>query len=97
MEQCILISNIPSMVSSAPPAQYLTPEKLKHLLSMPDTSTTKGRRHLVLLTVLYDTAARVSELVDICLRDVRLDVYKRQEQSRLKAGRGTLSRSWPFP
>lgn len=60
-------------VSPVPPAQYLTPEKLKHLLSMPDTSTAKGRRHLVLLTVLYDTAARVSELVDICMRDVRLD------------------------
>lgn len=73
MEQCILIFNIPSMVSPAPPAQYLTPEKLKHLLSMPDTSTSKGRRHLVLLNVLYDTAARVSELVDICMRDVRLD------------------------
>ena len=28
---------------------------------------------MVLLTVLYDTAARVSELVDICIRDVRLD------------------------
>lgn len=73
MEQCILILKIPSMVSPAPPAQYLTPENLKHLLSMPDTSTPKGRRHLVLLSVLYDTAARVSELVDICMRDVRLD------------------------
>lgn len=28
---------------------------------------------LVLLTVLYDTAARVSELVNIRLRDIRLD------------------------
>ena len=73
MEQCILILKIPSMVSPDPPAQYLTPENLKHLLSMPDTSTPKGRRHLVLLTVLYDTAARVSELADICMRDVRLD------------------------
>ena len=73
MEQCILILKIPSMVSPAPLAQYLTPENLKHLLSMPDTSTPRGRRDLVLLTVLYDTAARVSELVDICMRDVRLD------------------------
>ena len=73
MEQSILILKIPSMVSPDPPAQYLTPENLKHLLSMPDTSTPKGRRHLVLLTVLYDTAARVSELADICMRDVRLD------------------------
>lgn len=73
MEQCILILKIPSMVSPPPLAQYLTPENLKHLLSMPDTSTPRGRRDLVLLTVLYDTAARVSELVDICMRDVRLD------------------------
>ena len=73
MEQCILILKIKSMVSPAPPAQYLTHENLRNLLSMPDTSTPKGRRHLVLLTVLYDTAARVSELTDICMRDVRLD------------------------
>lgn len=39
----------------------------------PDITTPKGRRHLVLLTVLYDTAARVSELADIRMRDVRLD------------------------
>lgn len=74
MEQCIKILKIPSMVAPTPPAQYLTADSLKLLLSMPDTSTTKqGRRHLVLLTVLYDTAARVSELADICIRDVRLD------------------------
>lgn len=73
MEQCIQILKIPSMVSPTPPAQYLSPNSLKLLLSMPDVSTKQGRRHLVLLTVLYDTAARVSELVDIRIRDVRLD------------------------
>ena len=64
MEQCIQIHNIPKMVSSAPPAKYLTPDALRCLLATPD---------LVLLTVLYDTAARVSELADIRMRDVRLD------------------------
>lgn len=73
-EQCIQIHNIPRKVASSPPAQYLTADNLKLLLSMPDTSTKRGRRDLVLLTVLYDTAARVSELVDIRIRDVRLDV-----------------------
>lgn len=73
MEQCIQIIKIPSLVVPAPPAQYLTADNLKLLLSMPDTSTKQGRRHLVLLTVLYDTAARVSELVDVCMRDIRLD------------------------
>lgn len=73
MEQCIQIHNIPKMVSSAPPAKYLTPDALRCLLATPDITTPKGRRHLVLLTVLYDTAARVSELADIRMRDVRLD------------------------
>lgn len=73
IEQCIQIRNIPRKVASSPPAQYLTAGNLKLLLSMPDTSTRKGRRDLVLLTVLYDTAARVSELIDICIHNVRLD------------------------
>lgn len=73
MGQCIQIHNIPRKAASSPPAQYLTADSLRLLLSMPDTSTKKGRRNLVLLTVLYDTAARVSELVDIRIRDVRLD------------------------
>lgn len=73
MEQCVQVLDIPHKVTHAPPAHYLTPESLRLLLSMPDRSTRKGRRHLVLLTVLYDTAARVSELTDICLRDVRLE------------------------
>lgn len=73
MEQCIQIHNIPRKAASSPPAQYLTADSLRLLLSMPDTSTKKGRRNLVLLTVLYDTAARVSELVDIRIQDVRLD------------------------
>lgn len=73
MEQCIPIIKIPSLVAPTPPAQYLTADNLKLLLSMPDTSSRKGRRHLVLLTVLYDTAARVSELADVCMRDIRLD------------------------
>ena len=73
MEHCLQILKIPSMVAPTPQAKYMTPENLKLLLSMPDVSTKKGRRHLVLLTVLYDTAARVSELVNIRLRDIRLD------------------------
>ena len=73
IEQCSQIHNIPRKVASSHPAQYLTTDNLKLLLSMPDKSTKRGRRDLVLLTVLYDTAARVSELVDICIRDVRLD------------------------
>jgi integrase/recombinase XerD len=55
-----------------PIVPYLTANELKILLEQPDLKTKGGRRDLVLLAVLYDTAARVQELVDLRIRDVRL-------------------------
>ena len=46
---------------------------LAAMLGNPDTATAKGRRDAALLTVLYDSAARVSELCGLVLRDLRLD------------------------
>ena len=48
-------------------------EGLAAILRDPDTGTAKGRRDMVLLTLLYDSGARVSELCGLTLRDVRLD------------------------
>jgi len=73
MEHCLRILKIKSMTVPDRPAQYLTAEVLERILASPDISTKQGRRHLTLLTVLYDTAARVSELTDVRIRDVRLD------------------------
>ena len=50
---------------------YLSLEGLELLLSIPDTSSRQGRRDLVLLSLLYDTGARVQEIVDLCCVDVR--------------------------
>lgn len=52
---------------------YLTAETLQVILSQPDMSSCEGRRDMVLLSTLYDTGARVQELVDLSFRDVRLD------------------------
>lgn len=73
LEHCSQILKIPSMTAPSRPAKYLSADSLKQLLAMPDTSTKKGRRHLAMLAVLYDTAARASELTDILVKDVRLD------------------------
>ena len=73
MEHCGQILKIPSMKAPKPTAKYLTTDELKKILSIPDTSTVQGRRHLLILTVLYDTAARVSELSNIKVGDVRLE------------------------
>lgn len=73
MEHCQNIFNIKSMQTADHPAIYLTTESLKALLETPNTVTKQGRRHLTLLTVLYDSAARVSELTGVLVRDVRLE------------------------
>jgi integrase/recombinase XerD len=52
--------------------EHLTPEALKLLLDQPDKYTARGRRDLTLMSVLYDTGARVQELIDIKVCDVIL-------------------------
>jgi site-specific recombinase XerD len=51
---------------------YMTNEAIETLLKTPKTDTAKGRRNRMMLIMLYDTAARVQELVDITLRDLHL-------------------------
>jgi integrase/recombinase XerD len=53
--------------------EYLTPEAMKLLLEQPDKHTPKGRRDLTLISILYDTGARVQELIDIKVCDVILE------------------------
>jgi integrase/recombinase XerD len=66
------ILGIQSKKSPKPMIPYLTADELKILFEQPDRRTKDGRRDLVLLTILYDTAARVQELVDLRICDVRL-------------------------
>lgn len=65
---------------------------MKELLAMPDTTTRKGRRDQVLLSLLYDSGARVQELADLCVADLRLDA---PAQVKL-TGKGKKTRSVPL-
>jgi site-specific recombinase XerD len=67
------VLSIPMKKAPKPIVHYLTPDALKLILDQPDLSKASGRRDLTMLSVLYDTAARVQELVDLKVRDVRLD------------------------
>lgn len=67
------ILSIPIKKMQQPTINYLTPDALKLILAQPDPSKANGRRDLTLLCVLYDTGARVQELVDLRFGDVRLD------------------------
>ncbi len=64
---------IPSKKARKTVVEHLTPEAMKLLLEQPDRGCLKGRRDLTLMSVLYDTGARVQELIDIKVRDVILE------------------------
>jgi site-specific recombinase XerD len=70
---CQLVLNVPFKKCQQPIIQHLTPEQTRDLLAAPGFSSRAKRRDTTLLSVLYDTGARVQELCDLCVRDVRLD------------------------
>jgi integrase/recombinase XerD len=52
---------------------YLSIEGITLLLQQPNITTGKGRRDLALLSLLYDTGARVQEIIDLTPSSIRLD------------------------
>ncbi len=67
------ILSIPAKKGAHKPIAYLSPDALAAILSQPDINTRMERRDLVLLTLLYDSGARAQELIDLRVRDIRLD------------------------
>jgi len=55
------------------PMTYLSIDGIALLLQQPDLSTTRGRRDLALLSLMYDTGARVQEIIDLSSSKIRLD------------------------
>ena len=90
--QCQQILGIPYKKAEKHPVGYLSEDETKTLLSTPDTSTRKGRRDQALLTLLYDSGARVQELVDLRVGDLRLNT---PAQVKL-TGKGRKTRCVPL-
>lgn len=72
MLECQKILGIPFKKKEKKTINYLTKECLKYLLEQPDTTKKNGRRDLALMVTLYDTGARVQELIDLKVGNVRL-------------------------
>ena len=64
------IMSIPIKKAKKVVVEYLTPEAIKILLEQPDRHSPQGRRDLTLLSVLYDSGARVQELIDLRVCDI---------------------------
>ncbi len=64
---------IPPKRFEKPMIGFLSREETRAVLDAPDPSTWCGQRDRLMLSVLYNTGARVSELIGICVSDITLD------------------------
>jgi len=51
---------------------YLSLDGIKAVLNAPDKKTLSGRWDMVLLSLMYDSGARVQEIADLTVSDLRL-------------------------
>lgn len=68
------ILSIPVKRTEKSAISYLSVEGIRLLLEGPDQSTRNGRRDLALLSLMYDSGARVQEIIDLTPSMVRLDL-----------------------
>ncbi len=86
------ILSIPVKHTEKPIIKHLTLDGIKALLKEPDHLKRTGRRDLALLSLLYDSGARVQELIDLSPSMVRLD-----EPCAIKlVGKGNKARIVPL-
>jgi site-specific recombinase XerD len=73
MLACQRIFQVPFKKHQQSIVRHLTPDQTRDLLAGPGFVSRSDRRDTALLSVLYDTGARVQELCDLRARDIRLD------------------------
>jgi integrase/recombinase XerD len=67
------IQQIHAQKIARPRVAYLSETALKVLLEQPDPQTRTGRRDRFLMILLYDTGARIQELLDLKQKDLHLN------------------------
>ncbi|MYN64363.1 MAG: tyrosine-type recombinase/integrase [Acidobacteria bacterium] len=83
---------IPVKRFDRPVVGYLSREEIAAIIDAPDRSTWSGQRDAVLFAVLYNTGARVSEMIRLRIADVLLE----RASSVLLHGKGRKERVVPL-
>lgn len=73
LHMCGQILAIPIKKTLTATVTYLSLDAIKAILKGPDLTLKRGRRDLALLSIMYDTGARVQEIVDLTPAMIRLD------------------------
>jgi len=72
--------------------EYISTDGIRFILQQPDTNTLIGKKHLVILSFLYATAARVQELIDVSISDFK---FNNSDSIKL-TGKGNKARLVPL-
>jgi site-specific recombinase XerD len=92
LHECQKILSIKFKKALQESISYLSIEAIKLLFQQPDTSTSKGRRDLTMLCLMYDSGARVQEVIDLTPSMLRLN-----KPSTIKIiGKGNKARIVPM-
>lgn len=92
LELCQQIIAVPFKRAPRTVVEYLEADELRALLAVPDRTTRDGRRDHALLLALFNTGARVQEILDLRPSDLQLE---RPFQVRLR-GKGRKERMCPL-
>ncbi len=87
------VQQVGSQKIARPRVQYLSETALKVLLAQPDAQTRTGLRDRFLMILLYDSGARIQELLDLTLQDLHL---KDQTPCLYLTGKGNKTRLVPL-
>lgn len=89
---CQQILSIPRKKEPGHTLEYLTVEGIKSVFDAVDASSRKGLRDLTLLSLMYDSAARVQEIADLSVND-----FRAEKPSTLRlTGKGSKTRIVPL-
>jgi len=83
----ISIKKIPAVKHPKPMVDFLSENALKALLAQPNTNKLNGIRDRVFMSMMYDTAARCSELLDMKISDLRIKATHPVAYLRGKGGK----------
>jgi len=66
------IKKVPASVTQKVLVEHMSERAVEAILKAPDIATKKGLRDMFIMMFLYNTGARIQELLDIRLKDIRL-------------------------
>lgn len=90
---CQQVISIPKKVDRRQTVCHLPREAIEEILKQPDLTMRSGRRDFAILSLLYEAAARISEITDLHIGDLR---FERNGAAVRLLGKGGKSRIVPL-